>query len=369
MSSDDKKTDLNNTGVASPATSYGSVSDSASCRNKSQHRRYILLILLIVLSTTLAITLIVNSSFIDRTPDVLAKDQPDEAVTEIRELKADLDEVIHDLDEAKTKTDLQADHVEEETIAAKPVPVPVASVPVVLEAVVVPETTKLEAKKKVTGKAAEPVVKRPAVIAVSEQVETQQEIIKEVEMPVETLVEASQPAYIKYDINGNEVADSRQQWSCVHDTRNGLIWEVKSREDSMRRPDNLYSWFDPDNKHLKGAADGGRCKGGIDCDTSAYVQAMNERNYCGYNDWKLPTKEELQTIINLENSSDGVTVNKQYFPETLPSWYWTSSENSQREELAWYVLFRNGHALSDLKERPKHIRIVRVTNTFVSSSQ
>ena len=374
MSSDDKRTNLNDTGVASPATGYGCVSDSASSRNKLEHRRYIFLILFIVLATTLAIILILNNSFINHAPDMVVNDQPVEAITEIRELKADLTKVIDDLDEAKTNTDLRADQVEEETIVAKPVSVPVASVPVVVGPVVAPETIKQEPKKKVTEKAVEPVavkqvVKTPAVVAVSEQVDIPQETAKPVEVLIETQVEEIQPSFIKYDSKGNELSDSHQQWSCVEDTRNGLIWEVKSRTDTMRRADNLYSWFDPDNKHIKGTADGGRCKGDIDCDTSAYVQAMNERNHCGYNDWKLPTKEQLQTIINLENSRDGVTINKEYFPETLPSWYWTSSENSQREELAWYVLFRNGHALSDLKERPKHIRIVRVTNTFVSSSQ
>ena len=229
----------------------------------------------------------------------------------------------------------------------------------VLEAVVVPETTKLEAKKKVTGKAAEPVVKRPAVIAVSEQVETQQEIIKEVEMHIETLVEVSQPAYIKYDINGNEVADSLQQLSCVHDTRNGLIWEVKSKEDTMRRPDYLYSWFDPDNKGLKGTADGGRCKGGVDCDTSSYIEAINQKKLCGYDDWRLPTREEMMGLVSFDGGYKKVKIDTSYFPETLPSWYWTASSNQSRPEFAWYILFNNGIPLNDLKENPKHIRLVR----------
>ena len=54
---------------------------------------------------------------------------------------------------------------------------------------------------------------------------------------------------------------------------------------------------------------------------------------------------------------------EQYFPETRASWYWTSSENKSRDDVAWYVLFRNGLALNDLKERPKHIRLVREVMT------
>ena len=33
--------------------------------------------------------------------------------------------------------------------------------------------------------------------------------------------------------------------------------------------------------------------------------------------------------------------------------------NESQPEYAWYVLFRNGVKLNDLKERPKHIRLVR----------
>ena len=86
---------------------------------------------------------------------------------------------------------------------------------------------------------------------------------------------------------------------------------------------------------------------------------MNKQNYCGYNDWQLPTREQMQSLVNLRNGNDKVKINKQYFPNTLPSWYWTSSEAGNNDKLAWYVLFRNGFALSDLKERPKHIRLVR----------
>ena len=36
---------------------------------------------------------------------------------------------------------------------------------------------------------------------------------------------------------------------------------------------------------------------------------------------------------------------------------------ARRDNFAWYVLFRNGIALNDLKERPKHIRLVRGNRT------
>jgi hypothetical protein len=86
---------------------------------------------------------------------------------------------------------------------------------------------------------------------------------------------------------------------------------------------------------------------------------MNEQKLCGYSDWRLPTREEMETLIDYNTSAKHVTINTTYFPEAVPSWYWTATENSQRDNFAWYVLFRNGIALNDLKERPKHVRLVR----------
>ena len=165
--------------------------------------------------------------------------------------------------------------------------------------------------------------------------------------------------YVKHDSEGESLADNSVQWTCVHDTTTGLMWEVKSNEDAMRNSNNLYSWYNPEHKSLPGNADGGRCKGGTDCDTNAYVHEMNKRNYCGFNDWGLPTKKEMQTLVQLKNGQDKVKINKRYFPQAVPSWYWTSSDEDNKNEFAWYVLFRNGFVLSDLKERAKHVRLVR----------
>lgn len=190
------------------------------------------------------------------------------------------------------------------------------------------------------------------------------ETLKPVISSAEAVIAAAETKtpYNKYDANGNLLDNESEQWACIHDTSNDLMWEVKSKDDTLRNSSNLYSWFDPDNKKLKGKPDGGRCEGGTECDTNAYVQAMNEKNFCGHNDWHLPTRVEMQTLVYFNDQNDPVKINKQYFPETVPSWYWTASENEESDDFAWYVLFRNGVALNDLKERPKHIRLVRYNN-------
>jgi len=88
------------------------------------------------------------------------------------------------------------------------------------------------------------------------------------------------------------------------------------------------------------------------------MQWPSIRNLCGYSDWRLPTRAELETPVEYNDDPKQATINKAYFPKAVPNWYWTASEHPNREAYAWYVLFKNGVALNDLKERPKHIRLV-----------
>jgi hypothetical protein len=308
---------------------------------KSKHdRKSFLLLLLMFLIAAPIIVLLANSGFINRAPEPIIDEQPVSAA-EIKEVETDLRQVINTLNAINRNPDLKEDHVEVKKVEVKPVLI--APAPVVVK----PKQIKKQPEK-VALKVEKPVIVPPV-------------IIKPVSKPVE------KPIYIKHDMTGRSLTDNNEQWACVHDTQSGLMWEVKAQDDAMRNANNLYTWFDPENLSIKGKADGGRCKGDAGCDTHAYVRVMNEKKYCGYSDWRLPTKEQMQTLVYLDNGNEIVKINKKYFPQTMPSWYWTASENSNSDELAWYVLFRNGLALNDLKERPKHIRLVRTANTEVSN--
>ena len=344
MATHNKQTDINTTETQLSADDLARLNDSQikDHTNKSKHdRKPLLLLLLMLLIAAPIIVLLANSGFINRAPEPIIK-QPPVTLKDIKEVETDLKKVIQNLNAINRNPDLKEDHVEVKKI--EPKIVPIVSVPVAVK----PKKVK-KLPEKIALKVEKPVIV-PTVT------------VKAVSKPVE------KTTYIKHDMKGQSLADNDEQWTCVQDTQSGLMWEVKAQDDAMRNANNLYSWFDPESSSVKGKPDGGRCKGEADCDTYAYVQEINKRNYCGYNDWSLPTREQMQTLVNFENSKDKVTINKQYFPQTVPSWYWTASENSNSDELAWYVLFRNGLALNDLKERPKHIRLVRVTNTKVSSN-
>jgi hypothetical protein len=172
---------------------------------------------------------------------------------------------------------------------------------------------------------------------------------------VVALTVADAHGFVKLAQSGDVLDDDAESWECVEDRGNQLTWEVKTNDGGIRDRDHSYSWLEDGS----GRSDGGRCKGGPDCDTRSYARAMNEQKLCGFSDWRLPTKEELETLVEYTDDPKQATINSVYFPEAVPSWYWTASEHPRRQEHAWYVLFRNGIALNDLKERPKHIRLVR----------
>ena len=174
-----------------------------------------------------------------------------------------------------------------------------------------------------------------------------------------TLTAVTVAGFVKIANSGQPLDAKADRWECVEDKSSKLTWEVKKDDGGIRDKDYTYTWLRGIFGENKGVSNGGRCKGGVKCDTYSYVRAMNEQKLCGYSDWRLPTRKEMETLVDYNNTAKEATIDKTYFPEAVPSWYWTATENPQSENFAWYLLFRNGIALNDLKERPKHIRLVR----------
>jgi len=109
-------------------------------------------------------------------------------------------------------------------------------------------------------------------------------------------------------------------WSCVQDNISGLVWEVKKTGPGLHDIKNTYSWYDPNpesNGGFAGKANGGTCAGS-DCDTQSYVKAVNAEKLCGFDDWYLPSRFELGTIIDSGVFFPGPTIPKAYSPRHIP---------------------------------------------------
>ena len=149
---------------------------------------------------------------------------------------------------------------------------------------------------------------------------------------------------------------------CTLHGATNLMWEVKSNEPGLHDWRNSYSWFDPDESHseldYRGMADGGDCAGS-DCDTWDFVRVVNMQGYCGFDDWRLPSRDELMSISDLRKADTPPTIDTNYFPFAQAEEYWSSNDYSFQYDAAWVWTFRHGHDRVDWKKSPKFVRLVR----------
>ncbi|MEP6655544.1 MAG: DUF1566 domain-containing protein [Myxococcales bacterium] len=86
-------------------------------------------------------------------------------------------------------------------------------------------------------------------------------------------------------------------------------------------------------------------------------QACENLTLAGYGDWRLPSRIELVSILNLARVQPAVDPN--VFPETPSDWFWTSSHAAGDPQAAWYVYFYFGYPNTDLGSNPFSWRCVR----------
>ena len=86
---------------------------------------------------------------------------------------------------------------------------------------------------------------------------------------------------------------------CVKDNATGLFWEQKT--------DNVRSIRHKDWKYQKSNGPFGVACGALtQCDTTSYLKKLNADNYCGYSDWRLPTRTELLGLVDYGRFSPSI---------------------------------------------------------------
>lgn len=140
------------------------------------------------------------------------------------------------------------------------------------------------------------------------------------------------------------------EWGCSLDNRTGLMWEVKMNLTdispySWRNSSERVSWYSEDSETNGGF----KGKLGHIGNTQSHIQSMNQFKFCGRDDWRLPTRQELLG-----------TVGANFFPNTYLTRNWTSNTVGTDGYSALTVDPRNGYSISACKydECPAIVRAV-----------
>jgi hypothetical protein len=171
-------------------------------------------------------------------------------------------------------------------------------------------------------------------------------------------------SYTKLGQNGATLSASATQaggWIMTRDNVTGLIWEIKQDKDEDKNysnphdADNKYTWYDS-NPATNGGYAG---TSGNGTDTQDFIAALNNANFGGFSDWRLPTVKELSTLVNAGIPCPGPTIDAAWFPLTVSSSYWSSTYCADSGGYAWEVSFNVGDISSPPKSVSYYVRGVR----------
>ena len=172
--------------------------------------------------------------------------------------------------------------------------------------------------------------------------------------------------FTKLDSSGAALASSANSWACVKDNITGLIWESKT----LNNKDDLFQWYSSDSTNNAGSsghnASGESICVGFDasdptsyCNTEAYVDRVNAGSYCGITNWRMPNKQELNSIVNYNSVEPAIDF--AYFENTSTAVYWSgtpSFSSSTASDFAWAISFQYGGTAKQNKDTKLRVRLV-----------
>lgn len=146
---------------------------------------------------------------------------------------------------------------------------------------------------------------------------------------------------LKLGSSGEALDANAQQWSCVKDESTGLTWEKRDPTSALHGHDS-FIWYQPEQTiagvpraHPDIVWAESTCYGfnpddpSSFCNTSAYAERVNQSNYCGFSDWRLPNVTELLSLVDPVRETNNLSplLDTQFFPFHDPFLYWTDTVN------------------------------------------
>lgn len=128
--------------------------------------------------------------------------------------------------------------------------------------------------------------------------------------------------WVKLNTTGVPIANWSGPWSCILDKNTGLIWENKDNNEGIHDANWTYSWSDGQGLGIENRGD---CNfDNIRCDSQDIIRLARQEKTCGLSQWRLPTAEELITLINNTPPVGEPVIDTDFFPYTKRGAYWTA---------------------------------------------
>jgi hypothetical protein len=196
-------------------------------------------------------------------------------------------------------------------------------------------------------------------LQVQETVEKTEEVTSKIENPVtEKQIETTEQSELTQDQDQTQESIVKRSPNTFIDNKNGTV-TFKTSGLTWQQCAVGQNWT------------GTTCNG--NAKKMNWGEAMKlTSNFAGYNDWHLPTKEELMTLVECSDdqyNQDGScknytltnkpTINKMAFPNTTSSVFWASSSFVNLSYYAWGVYFSSGHPYYYIKFNKGNVRLVR----------